>query len=165
MWHVKSLSLFLNTCDWESDKSTHSCTQMIRNLNITRILIWGGTGWNDCTTYIFNYFKTRIGCTSLKLFWIFSNPHRVKSIHTGSNIYIHSNFSISGAECSARPRPIRFSLMIMIGRETTSFSLPTYKGFIWKQSLDWPILRTTEKSQKLSEEKQEKCRFTQVGKV
>lgn len=32
--------------------------------------------------------KTRSGSTSLNLFWSFSNPHMVKSIHKGSNLNI-----------------------------------------------------------------------------
>lgn len=35
-------------------------------------------------------FPLRIGCRGLNLIWIFFNQHRLKSIHTGSNVYMHS---------------------------------------------------------------------------
>lgn len=65
--------------------------------------------------------KTRVGSTNFNLFGIFADPHKVKSVHAGSNIsYTHLDISINGAEgstiCFNSTRPRTFNLVLMTGR-------------------------------------------------
>lgn len=81
--------------------------------------------WNGCTVSFNDFIKTRVGSTNLNLFGIFFDPHKVKSVDTGSNIsYTHLDISINGAKvstiCFNPTRPRTFNLVLMTGR----FSLP-----------------------------------------
>lgn len=64
--------------------------------------------------------KTRVGSTNLNLFGIFIDPHKVKSVHAGSNTsYAHLDISINGAKsstiCFNSTRSRTFNLVLMTG--------------------------------------------------
>lgn len=44
--------------------------------------------WNYCTTSIFDGFEKK------DWVWILLNRHRVKTMHTGSNLYVYTHFLI-----------------------------------------------------------------------